>query len=334
MLNTQIVRSAVLLAAAAAAPQLYAADECGEITIADMNWASAEFAAYLDQFILREGYGCDAELVPGDTVPTTTSMIEKGEPDIAPELWVNAAREAIDGAVAQGKLAITVNILKDGGEEGWWVPRYTAEKHNLRTVSDVLSKPELFPAPEDDSKGAFVTCPSGWGCEINNRNLFKAFGLEEAGFVMVDPGSAAGLDGSIAKANERGENWFGYYWAPTAMLGKYDMVKLDFEADFDPQNWDNCISKEDCEDPQKTSWSVSEVRTAAVQTFLDEAPADVVDYLSKRSYHNTVVNEVLAWMAEEQGTGEDGAIYFLENNEALWSEWVTEEAAAKIRDAL
>ena len=38
---------------------------------------------------------------------------------------------------------------------------------------------------------------------------------------LVDPGSAAGLDGSIAKAGDRGENWFGYYWSPTAMVGKY-----------------------------------------------------------------------------------------------------------------
>ena len=334
MLKTRFTRGALVLATAAIAPQLHAAEECGSVTIADMNWASAEFAAYLDQFILQEGYGCDAELVPGDTVPTTTSMIEKAEPDIAPELWVNSAREAIDKAAAEGKIAITVNILKDGGEEGWWVPRYTAEAHNLKTVADVLAKPELFPAPEDDSKGGFVTCPSGWGCEINNRNLFNAFDLEEAGFVMVDPGSAAGLDGSIAKAFEREENWFGYYWAPTAILGKYDMVKLDFDAEYDADNWNNCIVKETCENPQKTSWTVSEVRTAVVQSFMDRAPAEVADYLSKRSYHNADLNGVLAWMAEEQATGEDGALYFLENHADIWSEWVTEEAAEKIRSAL
>ena len=33
--------------------------------------------------------------------------------------------------------------------------------------------------------------------------------MEKKGWVLVDPGSAAGLDGSMAKAVERGENWFG-----------------------------------------------------------------------------------------------------------------------------
>ena len=31
--------------------------------------------------------------------------------------------------------------------------------------------------------------------------------MEKKGWVLVDPGSAAGLDGSMAKAVERGENW-------------------------------------------------------------------------------------------------------------------------------
>ena len=39
--------------------------------------------------------------------------------------------------------------------------------------------------------------------------------MEKKGWVLVDPGSAAGLDGSMTKAVERGENWFGYYWSPT-----------------------------------------------------------------------------------------------------------------------
>ena len=62
---------------------------CGKVTIAEMTWQSAAVLAHLDAKILSAGYGCDVELVPGDTMPTGTSMIEKGEPDIAPELWTN-----------------------------------------------------------------------------------------------------------------------------------------------------------------------------------------------------------------------------------------------------
>ena len=77
---------------------------CGKITIANMNWASANFMAEVDKIILEKGYGCEVELVPGATMPTFTSMQEKGEPDVAPEFWANAAIVALNKAMDEGKL--------------------------------------------------------------------------------------------------------------------------------------------------------------------------------------------------------------------------------------
>jgi len=311
------------------------AAECGSVSIADMNWASAEFAAYLDAFILEHGYGCDVEIVPGDTVPTTTSMIEKAQPDLAPELWLNSARDAIDRGKQEGKLLIAAAILKDGGEEGWWIPEYTAKQHpELKTVQDVLQRPDLFPHPEDKERGGFMTCPAGWGCEVNNGNLTRAFEIDKHGFDMIDPGSAAGLDGSIAKAFDRKQNWFGYYWAPTAVLGKYPMKKLDFDAPFDAENWRSCITKPDCPDPKRSSWTVSEVSTMVTGKFARSAPADVMDYLGKRSFENALLNGILAWMSDNQAPGADGAERFLQKHEDVWSSWVSKDAAAKIKKAL
>ncbi len=54
------------------------AQECGTVTIASMNWQSAEVLASIDKFILEKGLGCAAETTIGDTVPTITSMAEKG----------------------------------------------------------------------------------------------------------------------------------------------------------------------------------------------------------------------------------------------------------------
>lgn len=42
----------------------------GDVTIASMNWQSAEVLASLGKFFLTEGYGCNAEIIQGDTVPT------------------------------------------------------------------------------------------------------------------------------------------------------------------------------------------------------------------------------------------------------------------------
>ena len=32
--------------------------KCGDVTMAEMNWASAELMANIDKVILEEGYGC------------------------------------------------------------------------------------------------------------------------------------------------------------------------------------------------------------------------------------------------------------------------------------
>jgi len=63
---------------------------CGKVVIANQNWASAELMAEVDKVILEKGYGCEVELIPGATMPTFTSMDEKGAPDMNPELWANA----------------------------------------------------------------------------------------------------------------------------------------------------------------------------------------------------------------------------------------------------
>ncbi|GAL24734.1 putative periplasmic substrate-binding protein [Vibrio variabilis] len=135
------------------------ASECGTVTIADMNWNSASLMAHIDQFILSNGFDCDAELIPGDSVPTGTSMIEKGQPDVAPELWTNGIKEALDQGVADKRLRYAGNSLTEGGEEGFWVPAYMVEQYpELTTIEGVIKHAALFEHPESDDKHAFYGC--------------------------------------------------------------------------------------------------------------------------------------------------------------------------------
>ncbi|TCV62973.1 glycine betaine/proline transport system substrate-binding protein [Neorhizobium sp. R1-B] len=311
------------------------AAECGDVTIASMNWQSAEVLASLDKIILTEGYGCDAEIIVGDTVPTITSMVEKGEPDIAPEGWVDLLPEVVSRGIAEGKLVGAAVALSDGAVQGWWIPKYVADAHpDIKTIQDVLKHPELFPDPEDKKKGAVHNGPQGWGGTVATTQLYKAYGAEKAGFTLVDTGSAAGLDGSIAKAYERKEGWVGYYWAPTALLGKYQMVKLGHGVPADMAEWKRCNTVADCPDPKPNDWPKDKVQTLVTKAFADRAGADVMAYLNKRSWSNDTVNALMAWMTDNQASGDDGAKQFLKEHEDLWTKWVTPEAAEKIKSSL
>ena len=330
----KLLASTILAAGLVGLAGAASAQECGDVTIANMNWQSAEVLANVDKIILSEGYGCNAELVAGDTVPTLTSMTEKGEPDIAPEGWVDLQPELVKRGVEEKKLVSTGPALSDGAVQGWFIPKYIADANpDIKTIADALKHPELFPAPEDSSKGAVFNGPQGWGGTLVTTQLFKAYEGEKAGFVLVDTGSAAGLDGSIAKAYERKEGWMGYYWAPTSILGKYDMVKLEYGVPYDEAEWKRCNTVADCPDPKPNEWPKDSVETLVTTGFAERA-GPIMDYLKARSWSNDTVNKLLAWMTDNQATGEDGAKYFLENNEDIWTKWVSPEVAEKIKSSL
>ncbi|WP_234185751.1 ABC transporter substrate-binding protein [Shinella sp. NM-101] len=310
------------------------AADCGEVSIAEMSWGSAGVAAHLDKFILEKGYGCTVTLVAGDTMPTFTSMNEKGAPDVAPEMWVNAVRKPLDAAIAEGRLIQLAPLLSEGGVEGWWIPKFLADAHSdIKTVQDALKHPDLFPAPGNPSRGAVHNCPSGWNCQVSTNNLYRALAADKLGFDLVETGSAAGLDGSIANAFETKTGWLGYYWAPTAILGKYEMTKLSFGVEHDKAEWDTCTAVPDCPHPKVNSYPTSDVFTVVTRAFSEKAGI-AMDYMKTRQWDNHTVGKVLAWMGENRGTNEDAAKYFLENYEDMWTKWVSPEVAGKVKAAL
>lgn len=307
--------------------------ECGDLTMAEMNWASAELMANVDKIILEEGYGCNVELVPGATTTTFASMNEKGQPDVAGELWANAVANPLQAAVDEGRLHRVNDNPITGLGEGWWVAPETAEKHPeiVKDINALLARPDLFPHPEDSSKGAFVTCPAGWGCQLANANLFRAFEMEKKGWRLVDPGSAAGLDGSMTKAVERGENWFGYYWSPTALIGKHKMVPVDMGEWAGSENWDGCIvlAEQDCADPKPSSWTTSVVNTVVTDRF-EKQGGVAIKYLNNRVFPGDIMNGMLVFMSENQAGGEDAAHEFLSNHKDIWTKWVPKDVADKV----
>jgi glycine betaine/proline transport system substrate-binding protein len=313
----------------------FSAYDC-KFQMADMNWPSATLMANVDKFILEEGYDCKIELVPGATTATFITMNEKGKPHVAPELWTNAIAGLLHKALEEGRLfsAIKGPITELG--EGWWITPQTLKNYpEFKTVLDILERPDLFPAKEDNSKGAFIGCPAGWGCQLANQSLFIAFEMEKKGWMLVDPGSQAGLDGSMSKAAERGDNWFGYYWSPTSLIGKYNMKLMDFGVPFaGSKNWDDCIAKgpEECIEPKPSAWTESIVQTVVTSEIKEMT--EVMNYFGKRIFPGSIMNSMLVYMEENQAQGADGAIEFLEKHPEIWINWITLEAAKKIKKAL
>jgi len=324
-----ILLSTVAIAATFFAGSAYA--DCGDVSLGEFSWQSSQAMTNVDQVILQTGYGCNATVVAGDTVPTITAMIEKGQPDIASEATPSLLGAVYTDGEKEGRISQVGTAISDGQVSGWYIPEYFAKAHtDIKTVEDAMKHPELFPSSEDSSKGAVIQGPQGWGDTVVTAQLFKA--LNNPNFVMVPTGSAAALDGAISKAYEQKQGFITQYWAPTSLLVKYPMVRL--EMAHDEAEWARCTSKQDCPDPKPNYWKQAEMVTLASKSFSDRADAAVKDYLAKRSWNQAEVSKVMAWMTDNQANGADGAKWFLKNMPEVWEKWVPAEVAAKVKAAL
>ncbi len=294
--------------------------DCGEVSITEMDWASAAVVTSVANFLMTQGYGCDVTVVPTTTVPAMTSVAETGQPDILTELWTSYT-EVYEDLVAEGKLVELSKVLSDGGVEAWWIPDYLAEKHpELTTLDGIKANPELV-------GGLFHDCPSGWGCDITNNNNFKASGLADAGVERFQHGSGETLATAIAAAYEAQEPWFGYYWAPTSVLGKYPMIQVEMPA-YDEATH-TCNGLEDCATPGLSAYPTSNVVTAVTTTFSEREP-EVAEMLGNMSFTNAQMGEVLAWQETNNASYEEAAVYFLTSYKDTWSAWLNDDAKSKL----
>ncbi len=310
------------------------ATACGtsdKITVAEMTWLSASSLAHITKKVLADGYGCNVEIVPGDTVPTATSMLTKGKPHIAPELWVSTAKTIWDQMMDKGNVYKANDIFAGGGEEGWWIPDYIAKEHpGIKSINDLKANATVFADISDPSKGRLYGCPPGWGCEIITNNLFKALGLSDK-FELFSPGSGANLKASFARQVTRKKAIVGYYWGPTDVIGKYNLVRLNM-PEHDAAKF-KCLTDKNCTNPEVTGWAVGEVAVAVVSELKEKAP-NVAGFLSKLQVPNAEISKVLAWGDDNKASPEEVASHFLKNYAPIWTKWVPADVADKVKASL
>ena len=310
---------------AVAIPMAAAAQDCGEVSIAEMNWASAQIVTAVTEFLLVQGYGCDVTTVPSDTTPAVTSLSENNEPDIVPEMWTNSAGDAYKKLKENGKIVELTSVLDPGGVEGWWIPTYLAEAHpELTTLDGILANPELV-------GGMFNNCPDGWGCRLVNDNLARAFDLEGNGIEVFNHGSGETLSTSMASAYESEEPWFGYYWGPTTPLGKFDMTSVDMGAYDEAAHTAN--QNADNPDPKPSAFPTAPVLTVMTKDFHDNNP-EIAKFIGNVTFKTDEMSKLLAWQGESNASNEEAAVYFLQNNKDVWADWLSDDARGNLSKLL
>jgi len=301
-----------------------------KLVFSDLSWGSAQVHNRIAAFILEHGYGYGIDYIAGDTIPMFAGLV-RGDIDITMEIWVDNQQPAYDNAIAAGKVVDLGANFPDSWQ-GWLVPTYMikgdpargikATTPDLKSVYDLPKYKDVFKDPEDPGKGVFYSCIAGWGCEKINEDKFAAYELNDT-FNLFLPGSGAALVASMVGAYKKGQPWVGYYWAPTWVLGSYDMTPLEEPA------YDKAIF----ESTAKSAYPAVSVNIAVNSSMLKKAP-EVVEFLKKYETTQTIANKFLAYMKDKEASTQDAAEWFLKEYESLWTGWVSADVAAKVKKAL
>lgn len=278
-----------------------------------MSWDSIQVHNRIMGYIIENGFdGFKADYVLGDTVPIVNGL-ERGDVDLVMESWHSNYKEYYDEVVASGKI-VDLGPNYPDGPQGWYIPRFLVEgpdapAPDLKSISDLPKYASLFKDPEDPSKGVVYGGVAGWMLVEISQQLFNEYELEDT-FNFTIAGSSTAVAATMAGAYMKNEGWCGYYWEPSAALGKMDMIRLE-GSEFDPAFVDVLINKS-----------------------MEEKAPEIVEILKK--YSTTVAdnNEFLAEMDKNGWDSEQTAEWFLRNKEEIWTNWVDTNTADRVKTAL
>lgn len=334
----RLVHSALSFAAAVGSaavllwtPAASAAPTCEvdrPIRFSGLNWESNLVLAGIERYIVEHGYGCTTDVEIGETLAMLAAL-QRGDVDVTPEVWPGQIEVAWDKALKSGKVQAAGHVYDAG--EGWYVPRYTVERHpELKQAADLAKFAEIFADPEDPSKGRIYGCPAGWACDTLNTNLLKALNLEST-YTLFAPGSGAAQKAAITSAYKRKHDIVFYYWTPTALVGSLDLVKLELPP-FNQAAY-TCLTDPKCADPVATEFKSNRVVTGLNTDFARQAP-QLTEFFTKLKVPAVVIDDVLGWLENEQAEPEDAAQYFLRTYPEVWQAWLPEDVAARVKAKL
>ena len=302
------------------------------ITFANLNWDTARIQNAIARFIVENGYD-----YPTDTFPEAPGSAEHlweslltGRIQVYMEVWLPGLRQELEQALGSGSVIPLGKSLDSNWQSAFVVPTYIVQGNpasdnapapGLRTVQDLREYAEVFAKPDSHGKAVLWNCLATWKCAKINELQVKAYGLSDV-IDMRDPGSDQALFDKLRLAYETKEPWLGYMWGPTRVSSSMDLIRLE-----EPRCKVGMAPEDGC------GYDDSQVRTVVHPSLISDA-ADVVELLRKWDFIAST-----QYVAEDclEETGKDferAAVCYLKNQESVWTQWMPQEVAEKVREAL
>lgn len=299
------------------------------IIFAEGDWPSVQLHNQIAGLIIREGYGYKTDFMPGSEQASLIG-VSTGDIDVHMEVWTGNNIDKYNEFKDNGDI-IELALNFDDNKQGLYVPTYVIKGDpkrgikpmapDLKYIHDLPKYWELFKDPEDPNKGRIYGSIPGWTADEVLQAKHENYGLNKQ-YNYFKPGSGTTLATSLTDAIKEGKPWVGYYWEPTWITGKYDLILLE-DAPYSDEKWKGYL----CEFP-------SQRLTIVVQNKLPEQAPEVTAFLENYHTNSALVSETLAYMENNGATLEETAKWFLTEHEEIWIDWVSGEVAEKVKASL
>lgn len=298
------------------------------VVFGDAGWDSMKFHNAVAMYIADVAYDIESEETSGSTA-VTYGALKTGDIQVYMETWTDNIVTYTEDVEAGTVTELGVNY--DDNIQGIYVPRYVIEGDaergiepvapDLKSVEDLKNYSDIFFDPEDTSKGRIYGAISGWAIDEVMRKKVEFYGLDEF-YNYMDPGSDAALSAAISGAYEKGEPIVAYYWEPTWLTGKYDLVLLE-DAVYDPDLF------------LEGQTACPSVRlTVSVNPDFQEEYPEFCDFLSKYSTSSDMTSKALAYIDDNDAEYVEAAEWFLVEHDNLIDQWLPEDKAELVRESL
>ena len=221
-----------------------AGEEKPTITLVQSDWTSQVICTEIMEQIITEQLGYATEtvlLTPSLTWPT----MEKGDVDLATEIWLPERQSEIQPYLDRGTLELgEVNFA---GGSAWVIPRFVVEGDpargiepmapDLKSILDLKDEEEggkgywkLFENPEHPGLGELVGGAPGWADDITDRSLILGYDLP----LWRSNQTEALMCARMIAADREGEPLLMYIWYPHWLFEAVDLIELSFPNPYDP----------------------------------------------------------------------------------------------------
>lgn len=300
-----------------------------EIVFADVGWDSVRFHNAVAGLVAESAFDYSWTEMPGST-PIMHEALKSGEIDVNMEEWTDNLATYHEDRDA--------GLFKDLGTnfgdntQGFYVPRYVIEGDpergiapmapDLKTVQDLKKYADVFPDDEKPGKGRIYGAIPGW--EINEvmQKKVQYNGLDSQ-YNYFQPGSDSALSAAFTSAYEKGDPIVGYYWEPTWLTGKYDLVLLEDTPYVDLEKFK----------AGETACPSVDV-TVGVSNQFYEAEPEFCEFLEKYKTSSALTSEALAYMQDTGADYGEAAKWFLTEHSEFIDQWLPEDKAAEVKGAL